>query len=394
MDCSYPQPKKRRRDNRGQQSQRNEFSDFQEYVQVDDLGDSLNFETWSALDTDNFDISLAEMSLPALPALPADGLLLAPSAPGDILECGTVTSCPWFLQKDTWEIDTHQTPHCVVDIDLQPFIHSVDEMLRIWVKTGSNAFIHHRLYEKGMPSCLQDAFITLAAYTTCTAAVKDTILQISEERSCNLLRLGAPTTNGMQVVLDYLARVHALFAYVYIRLFDGSVRLRASAERQVPILRQWVLQLWESARHLQGEGLVFNQNALQLGKSDLHAEFASTSELWKLWILTESVRRTQILVDTTMNTYQAMSKGWAECTGAGMFTARRGMWEVDSPGKWFEMSATVSGVTPPLLVSLLEPDRFMAEFAPKDVDDFAKLCWACIVGPDKMQYWEDKHVTS
>jgi hypothetical protein len=108
--------------------------------------------------------------------------------------------------------------------------------------------------------------------------------------------------------------------------------------------------------------------------------------LWKQWILTESVRRTHILADSLANLYQTMSKGWVECNGAVMLTARSGLWEADSSIKWLELTCAKS----PLLVPCLQPELLMSQYAADEVDDLVKVFWKILVGVDKIQSWIDR----
>jgi hypothetical protein len=58
---------------------------------------------------------------------------------------------------------------------------------------------------------------------------------------------------------------------------------------------------------------------------DFDREYDTLLESWRLWILTDSVRRTHVVVGSIMNVYEAMAKGWAHCEGAAAVTARRGL---------------------------------------------------------------------
>jgi hypothetical protein len=280
---------------------------------------------------------------------------------------------------------------CGIQVELEPFILAVEDMLHSWVKNGHNGFIHRRLYyEQGMPTCLQDAFTTLAAYMARTPAVTQTILQIAEDRSLALVRQGySPTTEGgdAQGVLAHLARVQALFVYIFIRLFDGSLRTRAPAERQLSTLRQWVSQMWEASKqYSSGEDVFPVHRPLQWNASGFDSEYDTFSALWRLWILTESVRRTQLIVDTVANVYEIMTTGWADCTGLSMFTARRGIWEAQTTAQWFELSCT----DVPLLVPALHPGPLMSLYPADEFNDFAKAVWPMIVGADRMQSWIER----
>ncbi|KAK5271970.1 hypothetical protein LTR40_013977, partial [Exophiala xenobiotica] len=139
-----------------------------------------------------------------------------------------------------------------------------------------------------MPTCLQDAFTTLAAYNGRTPAVTETVLQIAEERSSALVRQNSPTASGAEGIRAHLARVQALFVYEFIRLFDGSVRVRASAEQQLPTLRRWVIQMWEAVRQYRGEDRSLGHYPSQWTITEFDREYDTASEMWQLWLLTES----------------------------------------------------------------------------------------------------------
>ena len=81
-----------------------------------------------------------------------------------------------------------------------------------------------------------------------------------------------------------------------------------------------------------------------------------------------------------------MTKAWAECAGAVMFTARRGLWEAQSAEKWLELACAKS----PLLVPSLQPGPLISQYAAEEFDEFVKMYWTFIVGVDKIQSWIDR----
>lgn len=418
IDCLYPQPKKRRRGDAASVLllPRAELLTLLPTPQSPGPGvPTVSFGDWPAngLGAAGFD------HVPLQPdTLTPYGLISTTTTPlsnalfgGEL--SGTAATSPWFLQDESW-VKEHQEPHGSASIELDPFIRSVEGMLQAWVRTGHNSFIHERLYGKTMAPCLQDAFTTLAAYTSCTPAVKETILQIAEDRSSALARESLPSVaagsdgsgGGATVVRDHLAHVHALFTYIFIRLFDGSVRARAAAEGQLPTLRRWLAALWDAMQQYRAEHHTPRANNNPTTTTitpntghggDDYYYYSAATELWQLWLLTESVRRSLIVVETIANVYECMVRGWAECTGAVMFTARAGLWEAQSAVKWLELSSSSSssvevGVeveAPPLLASSLCPERFISRCAAAEIDDFAKVVWGCAVGRDRMQCWID-----
>ncbi|KAH6632027.1 hypothetical protein F5144DRAFT_572852 [Chaetomium tenue] len=394
IDCLYPQPKKRRRGDAASLLTLPQAGPLPLPIMQNPGVPAVSLGDWPAaglgpgldhipLQPDTHDLI---STTPLFGPLPGRGELSGNAA------------SPWFLQEQTW-VKEHQQPHGSAGVELDPFIHAVEGMLQSWVRTGHNSFIHERLYGGGMAPCLQDAFTTLAAYTTCTPAVKETILQIAEDRSSalaceslpNVVVGGGDGDGGAAAVRGHLACVHALFTYMFIRLFDGSVRARAAAEGQLPTLRRWLTQLWNAMQRYRNE--YHNPGALASQETTAgishnfsgHDYYDAATELWQLWILTESVRRSLIVIETIANVYECMVRGWAECTGAVMFTARAGLWEAKSAVKWLELSSVES----PLLASSLCPERFISRYAAGEIDGFAKVVWGCAVGVDRMQCWID-----
>ena len=144
--------------------------------------------------------------------------------------------------------------------------------------------------------------------------------------------------------------------------------------------------MWDVVKRYRGEDGFLGHRPLQWTVSEFDREHDASLELWKSWILTESVRRTHLVIDTTVNIYQVMTKGWADCAGAVMFTARRGLWEAESAVKWFELSCA----KPPLLVPSLQPGGLISQCAAEEVDDFVKMFWTFLAGKDKIQSWIDR----
>ncbi|KEZ45630.1 hypothetical protein SAPIO_CDS1987 [Scedosporium apiospermum] len=305
----------------------------------------------------------------------------------------------WFLQDESWAKQHKRQPkppRKSTDFEMEVFIGAVREMLRSWVTDGHNGFIHEQLYKKGMCACTQDAFTTLAAYTSCTPAVKGTILQIAEDRCSALVLQGLlDAAEGSecdaQAVRMALGRTQALFTYLFILIFDGSVWARASAERQVPILRTWLVQLLSTTHKYCDECRQSLEGRLPLRRTTTAGIFddnyyEAATELWKHWILTESVRRSQIVIEAVLNIYMCMVTGLAECTGLISFTARRGLWDAKSAVRWLELSWART----PLLASPVSAELCISQYAAEEIDEFAKAVWACAIGTEKMQCWTDK----
>lgn len=382
VDCMYPQPKRRRRDRI-----RHDFDATSFPLNVTSIDRTSNvtlpadigatFEPWTSSIDSDVDLGLAK-EVEATFATPPSPFRVNIARESDII---LSKPRPWFLKEETWALQ-HSDPckDCPLTIEYEPYIEAVREMLHCWTQHGHNNFIHPRLYADGLPTCLQDAFTTLTAYVHRTPAVKNTVLQIVDERAAFLTCLNLLPEPGEEGVRARLARVQALFIYVFVGLFDGSIHARVAAERQIATLRLWLTELWQAARDLAGEDL---QPLSQSASADY---YAASSAVWKLWILAESARRTLLIVETILNTYQAMTIGWVECPGCVMFTARRGLWEAASAVKWTEMCRERS----PLLIASLQPERYLAQYGAEEIDDFVKLFWTYVAGPEKIQWWVDR----
>ncbi|KAK6072590.1 aldo keto reductase [Seiridium cupressi] len=119
-----------------------------QHISDDAIGDSLNLRDWGAMGTPDLDVSLPDVMSPYISTLSAPMMGL-PAQDSDL---------------ESSELST-----CTADLELEPFIRAVEEMLQYWVRNGYHSFIDYPLHEKGMPTCLQDAFTTLATYVGDTA---------------------------------------------------------------------------------------------------------------------------------------------------------------------------------------------------------------------------------
>lgn len=388
VDCSWPQPKRRRHERQNEEANSNRFSTPQLIDGAEEMGQAIDFGVWPALSDTDLNVSLHNELITYMLPLTVP---LTDSIAGNPVyhskEISGKSSKPWFLQDETWvRQGKNQEPACTTVASLEPFLQAVREMLYSWVSNGHSSMIHSRLYEYGMPVSLQDAFTTVAAYKSATKIMTPTILHIADERANSLAMSGIPTGLGASELLLHLAHIQALFSYVFIRLFDGSIRHRASAESQLPTLRQWVTQTCELAKKHQEDDNWFSADILGWEATQFDREYEASSKMWRLWILTESIRRTQVIVDTVINIYQLMVQGWSDCSGAVMLTARRGLWEADTAATWLSLSREKT----PLLVPSMQPGKYLSEYHASEFDDFIHMLWRFIAGPDKIVYWIEK----
>lgn len=107
---------------------------------------------------------------------------------------------------------------------------------------NATPFLHRHLYKDNyVPPCIFACFSTSVMYTNRTESNKGMVFRALQQ---DVDKLVAGTGNEIVTTpYEKLARVHALFMYQIIRLFDGDVALRAQGERDMELLERWVGEL-------------------------------------------------------------------------------------------------------------------------------------------------------
>jgi hypothetical protein len=312
----------------------------------------------------------------------------------------------WFLSPETWTIE-HRSAAEQSAVQIHPpvskiFVKGIKAILAEWVRTGSNSFIHARLYTEppGLPPCLQDAFTTLATYDVRTEATEDLILKIATDRASALVAAFPVVGEDVGTPPRYLeyselktiiARVQALLVYQVIALFDGDVRSRAHAEGLIPIIFSWSEEMLRACTTASITAF-FTGGCVTSFPSSISAstELALQTTLWQAWILAESVRRTWLVVSATMNVYLIMRDGWVQCRGGVHFTMRKGLWEASSATEWMRAwnEDDVGRGVGPLFGPSMSSGAWMVErVEPADVDDFARHFLYMSVSTDRLERW-------
>lgn len=232
---------------------------------------------------------------------------------------------------------------------MKQHVAHIHQWLIQWVATGTNPFIHAKLYQYHYPVCIQDAYTTLSAYFHRTPENEHFVFQILEARISQLLELELPqvpthslSTCPAVIRIAYsLARLHASIAYLCIALFDGDIRLRHRAEEILPILETWLLEtVTDAAVSLQAiSGTTLTRSCPANGNLGLSEAF------WASWIVAESLRRTFLVGSTIINSYLMIKTGTVmpvACRGGLAFTTRQGAWDAKSAVVWEEMAMNVN----------------------------------------------------
>lgn len=310
----------------------------------------------------------------------------------------------WFMASDKWEIH-HVPPEVCLAIevaDQRRHLLQVRRWLRQWADTGSNPFIHERLYKTRFPRYAQDAFMASACYLNKTAATEKTVHKILEDRAEALISEYHETRSPVHGssfdtnfpdtdLLESLARVQALLVYQIIGLYDGDIRLRHLAERRIPVLHSWMGQLLrqasgQSQTSCLGSWMIFDQPRRHL--YDPGARIAASqlqNLLWYSWIMAESIRRTWLLCSSVQGIYVFSRDGpdVAQCQGGITFTTREGIWAAKTAAEWEALCVRESV----RMVKMKDTDMLFVDAVPEEVDEFTKMIMQVVFGSERMTSW-------
>jgi hypothetical protein len=308
-------------------------------------------------------------------------------------------SVDWFLKEETWAVD-HRPINVTLPLPvtvLKHFLRLAQRWILDYAQTGSNTFIHHRLYQNIFPECIQVAYTTLCSYVNKTDANEDLILRIVEERADALLLSNGVTFDAFdKLQFDtntpvptetraHIARVHALLIYQVIGLFDGDIRARNRAEKRVDVISHWANQLFETAsQSLSRTSYPDQPNSLSSG---FGRPIARSEHRWDAWALAESVRRTWLVAMGVYSVYYALQENWVLCAGGIMFTNRQGIWNAKSAEEW-EKLCTPENVE---FIQRFDAEKFFDDSEPQHIDDFGRAMLEMTYGSDRLEKWMERH---
>ncbi|KAH8807956.1 RNA polymerase 2 mediator complex component [Xylogone sp. PMI_703] len=327
-----------------------------------------------------------------------DSDFAAPSSPVRSSSAPAIKA-DWFLAPETWRISHGGDTSADVGVGramMKKYITLLQSWFHRWVTTGNNPFIHPRLYSASFPACVQVAYATLASYIHRTPTNTDTILQIIEDRSNDLLQENGLvlTTVGTEEWIDggeqdidlfaQLTRLHALMVYQIIGLFDGDIRSRHVAQGRMAVQDSWANKLVRSA----GKSLS-NTHAVTVATNligCLPGPSTSSQEQWYLWILSETIRRTWLVAVSITPIFSALQQRWAACPGGVMYTNRSGLWDATSATEW-EKQCSGRNVA---FLQRFEYARLLNDMHPADIDEFGTAILNMTCGEELLQKWRDR----
>lgn len=151
---------------------------------------------------------------------------------------------------------------------------------KTFAQTRTLPFIHPRLYTQHLPRTMMAAFSAASTYATHTPSTKAWALRVLSEAAKEIQNEGR---NNAVSVLDKIARVQALVLVDTMRIFDGDISMRTSAEREKGLLMEWVMELGRLRGEVEGE------------ETPMKASRDKAPKTWEHWVLVESLRRTVMM---------------------------------------------------------------------------------------------------
>lgn len=104
-----------------------------------------------------------------------------------------------------------------------------------------------------MPACILQAWTTCTQYVNMKDANRGMVLRILHE---NVVELHGLKKAKSLTPLEKVARTHALMLYQTIRMFDGDITLNSQADKDFPLLDDWVNDLCKIRDNLMDEAIM------------------------------------------------------------------------------------------------------------------------------------------
>ena len=186
-------------------------------------------------------------------------------------------------------------------------------------------FIHRAQFQKAHSTLLQDALSMSALHSMKSTASRAMVHEILQQKTVNLTHDFDPSNSSSAALL---AALQALLLYQIMRLFDGDISLRASAEADQAIIISWANEL-ESRR----------LSTVQQGSSTamlMHGVGPVASSDWELWLLEESIKRTTLTCLLLKGIYDYLKLGYDSPVDLRVyFTAQQALGNAQSHVGWW-----------------------------------------------------------
>ncbi|KAK2016012.1 hypothetical protein LZ32DRAFT_689350 [Colletotrichum eremochloae] len=255
--------------------------------------------------------------------------------------------------------------------------YALDEMEKIPASTvleNQAPWSHPYLYRSHMPREMQDAQACCALYIAKNSVNSRFVLRTIQARAHELLSSPTPSDR-----LSILARLQATLLYQIIRLFDGDVTLRASAQQTLPALDSAMLALMPFVKWERGQP--------ETGPAEDRSA-CPTKETWQEWIFQESARRTMFFTGFLLAAYNVLiGKGFIECQEnhfvGRSWTLSAHLWKAPDVVAF----AVAWGEERHFVVTKEGFSNVLKDAGADDVDEFGRILIVGGLGIDEARLW-------
>ncbi|UQC90320.1 uncharacterized protein CLUP02_15850 [Colletotrichum lupini] len=257
---------------------------------------------------------------------------------------------------------------------LQYALDEIEKVPTTVVMENQAPWSHPCLYRAHMPRDMQDAQACCALYIAKNKINSSFVLRTIQARAHELLASPMPKNR-----LDILARFHAILLYQIIRLFDGDISMRASAQHTLSSLEHTILALlpfvkWEPEQPATGPAQDYTA--------------CPTKDFWQEWIFQESARRTIFFTCFFLVAYSALvgtlTNGCEErYVFCQSWTMSAHLWKaptvVDFAVAWKEKQH--------LVITSQGFEEALRDAAADDIDAFGKILLVSALGIEDARLW-------
>ena len=243
--------------------------------------------------------------------------------------------------------------------------------LKIFHEKGTNSFIHLQRCPGNVREVMTDLMSACALYTSRNQRTERLAF---DDISRKVERLKLQGARGFSTPFEAVTCLQALIMYQIIRLFDGDIMLRAGAENDENVVREWTFKV---AKYLKDVSKESNSNS---------EEYLNNPPTWTSWIFDEAVRRTILASYILQSTYSFLRHGNDRFHCAILrlsLTAQSRLWyaatEFQFRQAWYE--------TEHLTLRVIEWDDVIGKAQPDDLDDISVVIFGCHKGLDPLMQW-------
>ncbi|KAK0638458.1 hypothetical protein B0T16DRAFT_421221 [Cercophora newfieldiana] len=245
---------------------------------------------------------------------------------------------------------------------------AVRRFIETMASQNTTPFLHRCLYREYKPQSILSCFASCVLYANRTPENAAMVMQSLHRNTNELMETEGSGRLGLVTPIEKLARTQALFLYLVVRLFDGDVALRASGERDVDKLREWLAELCKIRDNLGGD--------VKEGNDSLEEEVD-----WERWIFAESLRRTILMAYSVMTMYGVLKgsedkRDLDSWNFVHRWTLSRWLWEATSPSEFQRMWKE----KPHFIITNYSFEHFLQCGRGKDVDEFAEILLSVYAG--------------